>query len=171
MASPRAAMGGEKTTIGWVEKAWIKEADIVLNARIGTGTRTSSLDADDIHVFTSGNNTSVRFVIERINGKPVKIERLLIRFAQFKKQGQGIERRPVVELGICINGVYQTTEVILLDRNQSKYPLLIGRKLLAENFIVDSEKRFSKPPHCIEMPKEEHSSGIIVHHELGPSGE
>ena len=92
-----------------MEKLWIKEAGIILDAKMDAGTLTSSLDAHDIQIFTEGNEVWVRFVIKNTDGKPVTIERLLVRFARFKTQRQDMERRPVVELGFCISDVYRLT--------------------------------------------------------------
>ena len=161
----------EKTTVGQVEKVWIKEAGIVLDAKMDTGTLTSSLDAHDIQIFTKRSEVWVRFAIKNTDGNPVTIERLLVRFARFKKQGDGVERRPVVELGLCTSDIYRLTQFNLSDRHQFTYPVLIGRHFLSGNVVVDADKKYTSPPHCNEMPKQVHSSGVILPHRLGPSGE
>ena len=143
----------EKTTVGQVEKVWIKEAGIVLDAKMDTGTLTSSLDAHDIQIFTKRSEVWVRFAIKNTDGNPVTIERLLVRFARFKKQNHDVDRRPVVELGLCISHVYRITEVNLTDRQRFTYPVLIGRRFLSGNVVVDADKKDTSTPQCREMSK------------------
>lgn len=149
----RAETEDVKTTIGRVEKVWIKEAGIVLDAKMDTGTLTSSLDAHDMQVFSKDGNVWVRFVLKNTYGKSIKLERLVVRFARFKKQGHDVERRPVVELGLCINDVFRNTEINLSDRQRFTYPMLIGRRFLSGNVVVDTEKKYTSPPTCDGVPK------------------
>jgi hypothetical protein len=143
-----------KTTIGRLEKVWIQDVGIVLDAKIDTGTLTSSLHVRDLAIFTKESAVWARFVIEHPNGEPIALERLVTRFARFKKQGQEVDRRPIVMLGLCIGDIFRRTEVNLTDRKRFTYPALIGRRFLSGNAIVDTEKKFTSPPRCAEMKKE-----------------
>lgn len=142
-----------KTIIGRTEKVWIAEADVVLEAKIDTGTLTASINAGDIQVFTKNGKDWARFVIESPTGKPIPLERQVVRFARFKKQNHEVERRPIVKLGFCIGDVYRRTEVNLTDRERFTYPVLIGRRFLSGKFVVDIDKEFSRQPQCKEMDK------------------
>ncbi len=142
-----------KTTIGRTEKVWIAEAGIVLDAKIDTGTLTASINARDIEVFTKNGKDWARFVIESPVGRPVTLERQVVRFARFKKQNHEVERRPIVKLGLCIGDVFRRTEVNLTDRERFTYPMLIGRSFLSGKFVVDTEKEFTHPPQCKEMDR------------------
>lgn len=142
-----------KRTVGRVEKVWIKEAGIILDAKMDTGTLTSSLDAHDMRVFTKDGNVWVRFVIKSPDGKEVTIERLVVRFARFKKQGHDVERRPVIELGICVGDVFRSTQVNLSNRERFTYPVLIGRRFLMGILVVDTEKIYTAPLQCATMPR------------------
>ena len=142
-----------KTTIGRTEKVWIKEANAILEAKIDTGTLTSSLNARDVEVFTKKDKVWVRFVVDSPDGKPITIERSVVRFARFKKQNHDVDRRPVIELGLCISHVYRITEVNLTDRQRFTYPVLIGRRFLSGNVVVDTDKKDTSTPQCREMSK------------------
>ena len=141
-----------KRTVGRVEKVWIKEAGVILDAKMDTGTLTSSLNARDMRVFTKDGNVRVQFVIKSPDGKELTIERLVVRFARFKKQGHDVERRPVVELGLCIGDVFRFTQVNLSDRERFTYPMLIGRRFLSGSVVVDTEKTYTAQPQCTGMP-------------------
>jgi hypothetical protein len=142
----------EKITVGRVEKVWIKEADIVLDAKMDTGTLTSSLDAQDIHVFTKDGKVWVRFVLKDAYGTSITLERTVIRFARFKKQNHDVDRRPVVELGLCLNDIFRNTQINLANRERFTYPMLIGRRFLSGHVVVDTERKYTGTPRCEGVP-------------------
>lgn len=143
----------EKIIVGRAEKVWIKEAGIILDAKMDTGTLTSSLDAHDIRVFTRDDKVWVRFVLKNTYGKSITLERLVVRFARFKKQNHDVERRPVVELGLCLNDFFHNTQINLSNRERFTYPMLIGRRFLSGNIIVDTDKKYTSAPSCEGVPK------------------
>ena len=61
------------------------------------------------------------------------------------------ERRPVVELEICLGPKQLRTQITLNDRSQLEYPVLIGRNTLDGNFIVDVSRSNVVSPHCQEV--------------------
>ncbi len=61
---------------------------------------------------------------------------------------EGLERRPVVEVEICLGSKRFRTLVNLTDRSMVKYPLILGRNSLGENFLVDVKRRRILPPSC-----------------------
>lgn len=143
-----------KTTFGRIEKVWIENAGITLDAKMDTGTLTSSLNARDIHIFFKDGEVWARFSIDNPDGAPITLARSVLRFARFKKQGHEVERRPVVIFGLCIRDVYRRTEVNLADREKFTYPVLIGRRFLSGYAVVDTEKKYTGPPRCEEMTGE-----------------
>ncbi len=52
----------------------------------------------------------------------------------------GFKRRAVVEVVFEIKGKLFRTRANLEDRSHLKYPVLLGRKLIYSNFIVDVER-------------------------------
>jgi len=71
-----------------------------------------------------------------------------IRSADFK------EKRPVVEITFCMGPKILRVEVNLNDRSTVKYPLILGRNALKDNFIVDCQRSHCLPPSCPEgVPK------------------
>ena len=57
-----------------------------------------------------------------------------------------IERRPVVEITLCMGPKLIRTHVTLNDRSKVKYPIIVGRNILKDNFIVDCTKSNCSPP-------------------------
>ena len=137
---------GERITIGEVEDVILIPWRVKLPARIDTGAATSSLDARELKV----KNNIAEFKLPKKYGGlllrlPV-VEWQNIRSADFK------ERRPVVEITLCMGPKLIRTQVTLNDRSLVRYPLIIGRNILKDNFIVDCMHSHCLPPSCPEVP-------------------
>ena len=137
---------GEKMTIGEAEDVILMPWGVRLPARIDTGAATSSLDARELTV----KNNIAEFRLPKMYGGlrlrlPV-IEWQKIRSADFR------ERRPVVELEICLGSNRIRTLVNLADRSMVKYPLILGRNFLKENYVVDVKRRRTLKPNCSDDP-------------------
>lgn len=139
---------GERITIGEVEDVILIPWRVKLPARIDTGAATSSLDARELKV----KNNIAEFKLPKKYGGlllrlPV-VEWQNIRSADFK------ERRPVVEITLCMGPKLIRTQVTLNDRSLVRYPLIIGRNILKDNFIVDCMHSNCLPPSCPEVPSQ-----------------
>lgn len=140
------ASAGEKMTIGEVEDVVLMPWGVRLPARIDTGAATSSLDARELNV----KSNIAEFKLPKKYGSlqlrlPV-IEWQKIRSADFS------ERRPVVEISFCMGPKLIRTRVTLNDRSTVRYPLIIGRNVLKDNFVVDCMHSNCLPPSCPEVP-------------------
>ncbi len=59
----------------------------------------------------------------------------------------GMEQRPTVTMSICLGDkVYEW--FTLRDRSKMIYPVLLGRRLLADLGAVDSSRTFTVQPSC-----------------------
>ncbi len=139
---------GEKITIGEVEDVILMPWGVRLPARIDTGAATSSLDARELKV----KNNIAEFKLPKKYGSlllrlPV-MEWQKIRSADFK------EKRPVVELTFCMGPKLIHAQVTLNDRSTVRFPLIIGRNVLKENFVVDCTQLNCQPPSCPEVPSQ-----------------
>jgi hypothetical protein len=137
---------GEKITIGEVEDVVLMPWGVRLPARIDTGAATSSLDARDLKV----KNSMAEFKLPKKYGSlqlrlPV-IGWQNIRSADFK------EKRPVVEIAFCLGAKILHVEVNLNDRSTVKYPLILGRNALKDNFVIDCGRSNCLVPSCPEVP-------------------
>jgi len=142
------ASAGEKMTIGEVEDVVLMPWGVRLPARIDTGAATSSLDARELNV----KNNVAEFRLPKKYGSlqlrlPV-IEWQNIRSADFREQ------RPVVEITFCMGPKLIRTQVTLNNRSTVTYPLIIGRNVLKDKFVVDCTHSNCLPPSCPEVPSQ-----------------
>lgn len=137
---------GERITIGEVEDVILIPWGVKLPARIDTGAATSSLDARELKIH--GNIAEFKLP-KKYGGLKLRLEVLEwqnIRSADFR------ERRPVVEITFCMGPKLIRSNVTLNDRSTVKYPLIVGRNVLKENFVVDCTQTNCLPPSCPEGP-------------------
>ncbi len=136
----------EKTVIGGVEDVILLPWRVRLPARIDTGAAKSSLDARELKV----RDDLVEFKL------PLKYSGMQFRLPivewRHVRTPEGLERRPIVELEICLGTERIRTKVNLADRSMVKYPLILGRNFLKENFVVDVKRRRTTKPNCPDVP-------------------
>lgn len=144
--APGMASAEDKVTIGTVEDIILLPWKIKLPARIDTGAAKSSLDARELKVHEDW----VEFKLPRKHGG--QHLRLPIIEWRHVRTSEGLERRPVVELEICFGSDRIRTPVNLADRSMVKYPLILGRSFLKENFVVDVKRRRTSKPNCSDHP-------------------
>ena len=143
---PGIVAAEEKTVLGGIEDVILLPWGIKLPARIDTGAAKSSLDAREIKV----QDDMIEFKLPKKYGG-LQI-RLPIMGWRHIRTPEGLERRPVVELEICLGSKRFLTLVNLTDRSMVKYPLILGRNSLRENFLVDVRRRRVLPPRCPGTP-------------------
>lgn len=144
LAALTPAHAGEKIVVGEVEDVILLPWGIKLPARIDTGAAISSLDAQNLNV----KDGFAEFRLpQRYGGMKLRlpiVDWLTIR------SSEASEERPIVEVELCIGSKRVRTKVNLNDRSTVRYPLLIGRNTLKENFIVDCMQERCSPPSCPE---------------------
>lgn len=135
-----------KTTIGTVEEVILLPWGVRLPARIDTGAAKSSLDARELKI----EGDMVEFKL------PPKYGGLRLRLPVLEwrhiRTPEGTQRRPVVEMELCLGPKRIRSKVNLTDRSSVKYPMIIGRNFLMQNFIVDVRRRKIARPSCPESP-------------------
>ena len=140
------AVAEEKTVLGGVEDIVLLPWRVKLPARVDTGAAKSSLDAREIKV----QDDMIEFKLPKKYGG-LQI-RLPIMGWRHIRTPEGLERRPVVEVEICLGAKRFRTLVNLTDRSMVKYPLILGRNALRENYLVDVKLRRIHPPSCPGTP-------------------
>jgi hypothetical protein len=134
----------DKVTIGLVEDVVLMPWKIRLPARIDTGAAVSSLDARGLKVI----DQEVEFVLpSKYGGQKF---RLPIADWHTVRSAEAKERRPIIEIELCIGPKLIRARVNLNDRTRMKYPFLLGRNILTENFVVDCDRTYCAPPKCLE---------------------
>ena len=140
--SPEMVSAEEKVTIGTIEDVILLPWRVRLPARIDTGAAKSSLDARELKV----QDDLVEFKLpQKYGGLQFRLP--VVEWRHIRTP-EGLERRPVVELEICLGSKRFRTKVNLADRSMVKYPLILGRNFLKENFVVDVQRRRTTKPIC-----------------------
>jgi len=132
----------QKITIGTVEDVILLPWGVRLPARIDTGAAKSSLDARELRVH--GEMAEFKLP-EKYGGLPLRLP--VIEWRHIRTP-EARERRPVVEVEICLGSKRIRTKVNLTDRSMVKYPLILGRSFLKEDYLVDVKRRRTAPPSC-----------------------
>jgi hypothetical protein len=145
----------KKITVGWLERIFIPSIDSTLRAKLDTGAKTSSIDAEIIDIKNSkvedDKYGKIIFTVEDMEGKKKTLKRKIVRWAKIKKKGStsGYIRRPVVLMQYCVAGKLITEEVNLSNREHFNYPVLIGRNMLTEaGLVIDTSQTYTKKPDC-----------------------
>ena len=127
----------EKQLIGGIVKVALPQIGVEnIRAKIDTGAYSSSIDCSKISVDSI--NKSVTFTPLNLTKS---INMPLSRVA-FVKSSNGIaQERAFVVLKVSINGCFYHTEFSLTNRSDMRYPILIGRQLIKDNFIIDLSLR------------------------------
>ena len=144
--TPEMVSADEKVTIGTVEDVILLPWSVKLPARIDTGAAKSSLDARELKV----HEDRVEFKLPREYGS-LHLRLPIIEWRHVRTP-EGLERRPIVELEICLGSKRIRTLVNLADRSMVKYPLILGRNFLKEDFVVDVKRRRTAKPNCSDIP-------------------
>ncbi len=139
-----------KIVLGRVEWIWLDIATNHYKARIDTGAATSTLVARDIQAFERDGEDWVRFTLASEQEK-AQLEAPLLRYIKIRQASNGIDRRPVVKVVVRFGDVSEEIEFQLSERDNSVYPVLIGRNFLRDIAVVDVSKKFTQPKVQVEM--------------------
>jgi hypothetical protein len=130
--------------IGRLERIDFPEWDLFdIDAKIDTGAYTSSLHCHHIEPFSKKGRSFVRFNLldpshEIYNGKlfelPVHATKTI------KSSNGSTEQRFIIKTVIRLLDKEFKAELSLADRTEMRYPVLLGRKLLQNRFLVDVDQ-------------------------------
>jgi len=144
MTGSRGVQAGEKIIVGEVEDVILLPWGVKLPARIDTGAALSSLDARDLKVAGG----IAEFKLSKKHGG-IQLRLPIVDWLTIRSS-EASEQRPIVEVEFCIASRRVRTRVNLNDRSAVRYPVLIGRNTLKENFVVDCMQERCSPPSCPE---------------------
>ena len=111
-----------------------------VDAKIDTGAYTSSIHCRNIKVIEKDGVKKIRFNLldpthpSKSNKRitlPVQAKR------RIKNSSGQAEERYIIKTQILLFGQVFDIELSLTDRSRMEYPVLLGRKLLSNRFIVD----------------------------------
>ncbi|MBI3091020.1 MAG: ATP-dependent zinc protease [Candidatus Tectomicrobia bacterium] len=131
-----------QVTIGGVEDVILLPWGVKLPARIDTGARTSSMDARNL----KAEDGIVEFDLPPAYGG-LHLRLPVAQWRTIKDRGEP-QRRPVVELELCLGPKRLRILVNLVDRSHLRFPMLVGRRVLEHDFLVDVRSERLLPPTC-----------------------
>ncbi len=138
---------------GWIERVGVGKSGLALHAKLDTGADHCSLNAESIEIYKVAGDDWVRFKVHNRDGRVIKYNKKVERYAKVKKASGEAQTRPVVKMFVCLGQKFTQVDVNLVDRSNFAYPMLIGRSLLAGQVSVNPAKSFTREPEC-EMPEE-----------------
>jgi ribosomal protein S6--L-glutamate ligase len=116
-----------------------------IRGKVDTGANTSALHAENIRCVQIDGVDYVQFHVESCPGEhgtqllcqmPLQSRRLI-------KSSNGIEEiRCVISTEIQIGTIKKRIDITLTDRKKMRFNLLLGRKALEDNFIIDPSVKY-----------------------------
>jgi hypothetical protein len=121
---------------------------MTVKAKIDTGAYTSALHCKDICLIETEHGTMLSFCVIESGGTLTRRIYSDTFTQRIIKNSFGVaEKRYAIKTKIALFGRRIRAEFTLADREQMRYPVLLGRKLLRNRFIVDvSQKNLSQQP-------------------------
>lgn len=111
-----------------------------IDAKIDTGAYTSSIHCHDIRVMDEVGISKVRFRLldpSRPTYNNKEFTHSIYAKREIKNSFGQVEERYIIKTKILLFDELFDTELSLTDRSRMVYPVLLGRKLLFNHFVVD----------------------------------
>ncbi len=140
-----------KEIVGYAEKTRIYPGELDVRTRVDTGANLSSLHCECISPIKRNGEDWVSFTVMNFTGEKISLQKKVHRIATIKRHFGETQERFVIELGICLGSIYRETEVTLINRAGLTYPMLVGRRFMGSDFLVDTAEKYINEPKC-EIP-------------------
>lgn len=132
-----------KTIVGNIELVSISDLGLYdIDAKIDTGADSSALHCDNIYI-DDDNNVHFQLLDDvhpAYHDKKIKLP--VYKIKKIKSSNGEVENRPTIKIKILFFNKEYETIISLTDRGNMKYPMLIGRRFLANKFLVDVSKKY-----------------------------
>ena len=135
--------------IGWKEYLDLPELGITgLKAKVDTGARTSALHVAGLRVVERRGDGSaeIGFEVPLDRGRPgrtVAARARMLREVRVTDSGGSSEVRPVIETELVLGTVRKRILLTLTDRTGMLFRMLLGRKALEGDFLIDAAARYA----------------------------
>jgi hypothetical protein len=138
-------MKSDRRTIGRIDKIDLPGMNVFnVEAKVDTGAYTSSIHCSDIHVIKEENRQKLSFHILD-DSIPGLIQREFItedyKRKLIKNSFGHSEERFIIKTQVLIFGQLIETHFSLSNRDNMKYPILLGRRFLRKRFVVDVARK------------------------------
>ena len=131
----------KKITIGRKDRVDFPDLGLKdIDAKIDTGAFGCAIHCDNIKLFQKANEPWVRFTLFDDEQK-MKHEAKVLVYKSIKNSFGQKEHRCVIQTRVTLFSKNYNIELALTNRSTMKYPVLLGRKLLLDRFVVDVSKQ------------------------------
>ncbi len=150
-------LGEDRITLGWQE--WVSLPSLglpAIKAKIDTGAKTSALHAVAIEPFGRIESPQVRFIIQPNPADPtveIVCAAKVIDRRHITSSNSESELRYVIEAPIVVGGREWRIEITLTNRETMTYRMLLGRKAVVSETLVDPGASFVQPVLDYEVYK------------------
>lgn len=133
-----------KTIVGRKELVNFPELGLkAIEAKVDTGAYSTALHAHKIWLETIDGKEILHF--ELLDPGNPNYQDVILQTANFyrknvRSSNGRIEKRFIIKTTMELGGKRRKTDVSLTNRGKMKYPVLIGRKVLKNGFLVDVSK-------------------------------
>jgi len=128
--------------IGYIERVDLPGLDLfALDAKIDTGADSCSMHCDDIEV--EGKNVIFTLhdeVHPAYHGKRLTLP--IFKIKNVKSSNGSIEERVFVKSMVKLGCKMYEAEISLTNRENMKYPMLIGRRFLSHHYLIDVSHKY-----------------------------
>ena len=136
----------EKRTIGRKERIHFVDFGLRnLIAKIDTGAYSSSLHCYVTGIIIKDGVEYIKFIPLVYKNKVKNAPEIITKVSkkkQVKSSSGHVEDRYFVKLVVQMNGHSVRTEFSLTDRSTMRHTILLGRKFLKGNYVVDVSRKF-----------------------------
>jgi hypothetical protein len=140
------ASSRELYVLGAIENVQLENMDKTYQARVDTGSTTSSINALNVKEFEREGKKWVRFQLSASDTDKEDngwVEAPIVRFANIRQTSQEtVEKRAVIELWVKIGEIHEKSQFTLANRSQMSHPVLLGREFIQDIALVDVSKSF-----------------------------
>lgn len=155
MTTPAA---GPPVLIGWKEYVALPDLGLpVLKAKIDTGARTSSLHVAELRTLAElpGGQADLEIVLAPDRRRPDRRSTARVRQlarVEVTDSGGHAEVRPVIETRLVLGPVEKRIRLTLTDRSGMLFRMILGRKALEDDFVVDVARKYVHSRPVIQEP-------------------
>lgn len=135
----------KRTVIGWREWVALPLFGVTIKAKVDTGAASASLHAFNLERFTGDGTEMVRFDIhprQRSAKGATTVEAEVVDERHVRNPGGRAETRPVIRTRLRWAEVVWEAEINLTRRDEMGFRMLLGRKALKNQFVVDPGRSF-----------------------------
>lgn len=132
-------------TIGRIDKADFPELDLQdIKIKVDTGAYTSSIHSHDIKEVEINGEKCIEFKL--LDPTYPKYDSRVFRTKNYEEKAVkssfgDVEKRFIIETKILIFEQEYPIKLSLSERSDMKFPILLGRRFLNKQFIVDTSKK------------------------------